>query len=344
MALLLLVLAGGLLVTGGSVFAQQGDEANLTITDIQADASGDDSENLNGESVTILVERGGRSLDEIENASEVNVSGYTLDYGDEGQVYDIEANTVPLGTQFAISTGGGTDLVEASFPPTYLLHANFSEPVLNNEGDTVTLRDADGNVVDQVTYGNANDSDGKSTDLPDTCGTAVTLENLSNASQEEFETALDEGELVRKGNDEEFAIDDEIPDVDDEIFNETCIRFEGSLHYARLGAIRDGEAFQLTIELVSDEPMSPMTTTVDTDTDTTTTTADTTTTETTTSVPTDTIATDTTTDTDTADTTASTPTEDGDDGKAKQPSDDDAGDGDDGGKAKQGGNGKAKMS
>ncbi|PSP88208.1 hypothetical protein BRC90_07990 [Halobacteriales archaeon QS_4_69_34] len=89
-------------------------------------------------------------------------------------------------------------------------------------------------------------------------------------------------------------------------------------------------------ETTTEGPSSPtmtsptMTTTIDTDADTGT--------DTTTDTDTDTI-----TDTDTADTTTSTPPGDGDDGKAKQPTDGDAGDGNDSGKAKQGGNGKAKI-
>jgi hypothetical protein len=71
-------------------------------------------------------------------------------------------------------------------------------------------------------------------DLPEECTEVVRYGDLSAESQDEFETALDEDGLVREELDA-FRIADEIPNVDDQVGQETCVRFEGAYYYALLG-------------------------------------------------------------------------------------------------------------
>lgn len=165
LAIMVTAAAALLIVGAGGVFAQ--DEIEWEITDIQADAPGNDRENLNGESVTL---QWGDIPDDFDNASEINISGYTLEYGD-GEVYELEPSTasgaesgsIIQGTKIIVATGGGENFIEDSLPPIYRLHANFDQPVLNNSGDTVTLRNAEGEVVAQRSYGSAGTPPGSPT-------------------------------------------------------------------------------------------------------------------------------------------------------------------------------------
>jgi len=105
------------------------------VASVHADAAGDDRENLNDEYV-VLGNPGETTVD---------LSGWTV--SDEvGASY-----TVPEGTalapddQLRIHTGAGTDTDTD-------LYWDYGRPVWNNDGDTVTIRAANGTVIDEHSY------------------------------------------------------------------------------------------------------------------------------------------------------------------------------------------------
>ena len=130
-----------LIVDAGSVLAQ--DEDGLQITNIQVDASGEDGENLNGESVTI----------KNTGKKNVNVTGYTLDYGSEGQVYEFPELRLSPGATVIVRSGSGQRSVGGSEPPVHDVYANFSEPALANDGSKLTLGDTNDSIVARRSYG-----------------------------------------------------------------------------------------------------------------------------------------------------------------------------------------------
>ncbi|WP_256546868.1 lamin tail domain-containing protein [Halobellus inordinatus] len=107
----------------------------LDIVAINADADGDDAENLNGEYVTI----------ENMGSSSLDLTGWELaDAADH--TYTIPEGTVlDAGAQITVHTGSGTN-TETD------LYWGQSSPVWNNNGDTVILRDDTGATVIKETY------------------------------------------------------------------------------------------------------------------------------------------------------------------------------------------------
>ncbi|MFC7096017.1 lamin tail domain-containing protein [Halobaculum marinum] len=106
------------------------DGSGVVIADITADAAGDDGENLNGETVT-LHNRGDAAVD---------LSGWTLTDA-AGFAYEFPEGTVlAADATLTLHVGGGDDTDTD-------LYWGRSRPTLNNDGETVTLRDSDGTVV-----------------------------------------------------------------------------------------------------------------------------------------------------------------------------------------------------
>jgi micrococcal nuclease len=102
---------------------------------VAADAPGDDRENLDGERVRVVNER-----DES-----VDLSGWTL-RDEAGHVYEFPDGTrLARGEAVVVHTGSGTDGGGD-------LYWGRSRPVWNNDGDTATLRDADGRVRAERSY------------------------------------------------------------------------------------------------------------------------------------------------------------------------------------------------
>jgi len=107
----------------------------LEVVEINADAEGDDAENLNDEYVAF----------ENTGASSLNLSGWEL-ADDADHTYTIPEGTVlDPGEQITVHTGSGTD-TETD------LYWGHSRPVWNNNGDTVIVRDATGTVVIEEAY------------------------------------------------------------------------------------------------------------------------------------------------------------------------------------------------
>ena len=109
----------------------------LVIRKIHADAAGvPESANLDDEYV-VLGNEGEEPLD---------ISGYVLDF-DDGQRYEFPDGTVlDPGTTLTVRSGVGDDTEDERY-------AGFRAPVLNNEGDTVRVRNAAGDVVAIESYG-----------------------------------------------------------------------------------------------------------------------------------------------------------------------------------------------
>jgi len=108
---------------------------SLSIAEIHEDASGDEYDNLNDEYVV------------FENTGEqsVDLSGWTLS-DDADHVYTFpDGVTLEPGATVTVHTGSGTDSATD-------LYWGSDAPVWNNGGDTVTLRDANGDVVIEETY------------------------------------------------------------------------------------------------------------------------------------------------------------------------------------------------
>jgi hypothetical protein len=105
--------------------------APLAITEIQADAPGEERENLNGEFVTIT----------NTGEEDVDLTDYTVTFGD-GQEYTFESVTLDAGDSVTVHVGSGDDTDSD-------VYAGYEAPVLNNDDpDTVTLIDADGDELD----------------------------------------------------------------------------------------------------------------------------------------------------------------------------------------------------
>jgi micrococcal nuclease len=110
-------------------------ESGLTVATVNADAAGRDGENLNDEYV-VFENRGDDRLD---------LSGWTVtDEADHRYTVPAGVALAP-GDRLTLHTGSGTDTAAD-------LYWGRGSPVWNNDGDTVTVRDASGAVVVQRSY------------------------------------------------------------------------------------------------------------------------------------------------------------------------------------------------
>jgi competence protein ComEC len=112
-----------------------GSTGQLAIRTVHADAAGTEADNLNDEYV-VFENTGGSSLD---------IGGWTVADA-AGHSYTVPAGvTVAPGATITLHTGSGTDTDTD-------LYWGSDQPVWNNGGDTVTVRDDDGTVVIQERY------------------------------------------------------------------------------------------------------------------------------------------------------------------------------------------------
>lgn len=86
----------------------------------------------------------------------VDVTGYTLEYGDD-HAYAFPSIDVEPGTQVVVSSRTGSDVTLDRKPPIYHLFADFGQgnetSVLDGASGRLVLRDASGAVVDTYSYG-----------------------------------------------------------------------------------------------------------------------------------------------------------------------------------------------
>jgi competence protein ComEC len=120
---------------GGDEPASTDPSAALEIAAVNADAEGPDGENLNDEYV-VVENTGGEAVD---------LSGWTV--ADEaGHSYEFpEGFALDAGATVTIRTGSGADTDTD-------LYWGSGSPIWNNAGDTVTLSNADGEPVLEVSY------------------------------------------------------------------------------------------------------------------------------------------------------------------------------------------------
>lgn len=118
-------------VTGtASATASPPTGTGVVISDVHADAEGADGENLNDEYV-VVTNRGDESVD---------LSGWTLTEA-AGRTYTFaEGTTLAAGASVTVHVGAGEDGDGHRY-------WGRSSPLLNNGGETVTLRDASGEVI-----------------------------------------------------------------------------------------------------------------------------------------------------------------------------------------------------
>ncbi|HEX6945795.1 MAG TPA: lamin tail domain-containing protein [Acidimicrobiia bacterium] len=110
---------------------------DLVIVEIEADAPGNDHENLNGEYV-VVENRGGLGVD---------LTGWVLKDESASHRYTFPAGfVIGAGASVTIHTGCGTDTA------TKLYWCNAAGAVWNNDGDTAFLLDHHGNVVDDLAW------------------------------------------------------------------------------------------------------------------------------------------------------------------------------------------------
>jgi micrococcal nuclease len=121
--------------TDGTTARTDGGDGPLTVKKIHYDAEGNDNENLNDEYV-VFRNSGEESLD---------ISGWTVsDAADHTYTFP-EGTVVEPGSELTLRTGSGSDTEET-------VYWGAGGAVWNNDGDVVTVRDADGSVVVRKSY------------------------------------------------------------------------------------------------------------------------------------------------------------------------------------------------
>jgi micrococcal nuclease len=112
-----------------------GADVALKITDLNANAPGNDNENPNGEWIEVA----------NQGAEPVSMAGYTLK-DEANHIYTFADFTLPSGAAFRLYSGQGADSA------TDLYWGYSGDSVWNNGGDTAFLRDAEGRLVDTYAY------------------------------------------------------------------------------------------------------------------------------------------------------------------------------------------------
>jgi micrococcal nuclease len=109
-------------------------DGRLRVVEVNADAPGDDNENL-GEEYVVLENAGEEPLD---------LSGWTVT-DEADHTYSFGEFALGPGERVTLHTGSGTDSGTS-------VYWGRSRAVWNNGGDTVTVRDADGDVAAERSY------------------------------------------------------------------------------------------------------------------------------------------------------------------------------------------------
>jgi competence protein ComEC len=115
---------------------QIGDASNVKISAVRFNAPGDDRQNLNGEWVRLTNQGEGPVL----------ISGWTLSDRSSADPYVFPAIVILPAESVTVYTGSGTMNGTALF-------MGRTSPVFGNSGDTATLKDGTGNIIDQRSEG-----------------------------------------------------------------------------------------------------------------------------------------------------------------------------------------------
>jgi micrococcal nuclease len=120
--------------TGTATAVAGSSDGRLRVADINADAAGNDNENLNDEYVV------------LENVGEESLSlaGWTVT-DEAGKTYTFGDVTLAPGERVTLHSGAGSDTATD-------IYWGQGGAVWNNGGDTVTVRDASGAVVAERSY------------------------------------------------------------------------------------------------------------------------------------------------------------------------------------------------
>jgi hypothetical protein len=118
-------------------------EVEIYISEIVANPTGDDQENLNQETVLI----------EMNANSNRDLSGFTLSYS-SAQTFDFPdlVSDVPPKATLRVHSGKGDSRVREESNPDFTLFVGSTTPLLANEGMELTLRDSGGNTIDRLSY------------------------------------------------------------------------------------------------------------------------------------------------------------------------------------------------
>lgn len=116
-----------------------GDASGLVVADVHANADGDEYDNLDDE-YFVLENTGDSALD---------LGGYVVGFGtNDDQRYTIpDGTTLAPGETLTVRTGEGDRVEEGDFV------IGSGSPILNNDGDTIVVFDASGDVVLEYPYG-----------------------------------------------------------------------------------------------------------------------------------------------------------------------------------------------
>jgi len=110
-------------------------DASVVVASTHADAEGRDGENLNDEYI-VFRNRGNETLD---------LSGWTVADAVDHTYQFPDGATLPAGDTVTLHTGSGEDTTADRY-------WDRGSPVWNNDGDTVVVRDASGQVVGREAY------------------------------------------------------------------------------------------------------------------------------------------------------------------------------------------------
>jgi len=107
--------------------------SSVHISDCKFNSPGDDKINLNGEWVEIT----------NNGTSPISMPCWTLSDKNNKHLYRFPIFTLNAGASVKVHTGSGTDTATD-------LYFGQSLPVWNNDGDTATLADSNGSIIDRT--------------------------------------------------------------------------------------------------------------------------------------------------------------------------------------------------
>jgi competence protein ComEC len=120
---------------GGAPSTATPSSGSLAISEIHADAAGDERDNLNDEYLVF----------ENMGAQAIDIGGWTVS-DESGHEYTVpDGVTVESGDQVTLHTGGGSNTATD-------LYWGSESPIWNNGGDTVTVRDSSSAIVIEEEY------------------------------------------------------------------------------------------------------------------------------------------------------------------------------------------------